>query len=324
MAATTFTPDSIVSAARETVSFISSRLAEYPQLACPNFGIICGSGLGGLAGTIAPTPQVVIEYADIPGFAVSTVVGHAGKLVFGLLGEKQTPCVLMAGRVHFYEGHTIEKVAFPVRVLHLLVVTTLIVTNAAGGLNPEYNVGDVVVLNDHINIPGLAGAHPLRGPNIEEFGTRFPALSDAYDLALRRKLHLTYKRQQEVMRSKRRLHEGVYVFVSGPSFETRAECRFLRVLGADVVGMSTVPEIIAARHAGMRILAMSLVTNCAVLEPTPRGDAVLAEGGDAELNKVIEKGKANHEEVLESGKEAAEDMQRLVRMFIDELVETPN
>lgn len=116
----------------------------------------------------------------------------------------------------FYEGHAIDKVTFPVRVLHRLGVTTLIVTNAAGGLNPEYNVGDVVVLNDHINFPGMAGAHPLRGPNIEEFGTRFPALSDAYDLALRRRLHLTYKRQQEVVKSKRRLHEGVYVFISGP------------------------------------------------------------------------------------------------------------
>jgi len=317
-ATTPFTPESAYSAA---VQVIAQRLLAYPELARPKFGIICGSGLGGLAETVAPSPQISIPYNEIPGFATSTVQGHAGKLTFGLLGEKQTPCVLMVGRVHFYEGHAIEKVVFPVRVLYLLGVTILIVTNAAGGLNPEYRVGDIVVLNDHINLPGMAGTHPLRGPNMEEFGTRFPALSDAYDLALRRRFHLTCKSLFSLTQTKRRVHEGVYAFVSGPSFETRAECRLLRTLGADVVGMSTVPEVIAARHAGIRILAMSLVTNCAVLEPTPRGDSVLVEDvvNDEQINKALELGKANHEEVLASGKEAAGDMQRLVGMFIDNL-----
>jgi len=324
MAATEFTPQSILSAAQEATSFILTKLRAHPDLASPEFGVICGSGLGGLAGTVAPTPQITIPYEDIPNFSSSTVEGHEGKLVFGLIGEKQTPCVLMVGRVHFYEGYTIEKVVFPVRVLSLLGITKLIVTNAAGGLNPEYNVGDIVVLNDHINLPGLAGAHPLRGPNVEEFGARFPALSDAYDLALRRKIHFTYKRQQALTHGKRRMHEGVYAFVSGPSFETRAESRFLRALGADVVGMSTVPEIIAARHSSIRILAMSLVTNCAVLEPTPRGDSILVEdkADDEELNSVMALGKANHKEVLESGREAAGDMQRLIGMFIDDLAQT--
>ncbi|KAF8476103.1 purine nucleoside phosphorylase-like protein [Kalaharituber pfeilii] len=319
MAETTFTSLEIMMRIKQAEASIKAQLPS--ELLHPKYGIVCGSGLGGLAATLAPIPQVTINYADIPGFASSTVVGHVGKLVFGLLGETQTPAVLMVGRVHFYEGHSIEKVTFPIRVLHKLGVTTLIVTNAAGGLNPGYRVGDIVVLNDHINFPGFAGAHPLRGPNIEEIGTRFPALSDAYDLALRKKIHLTYRRLQGLVGGKRALHEGVYAFVSGPTFETRAECRFLRLVGADLVGMSTVPEIVVARHAGMRILAMSLVTNCAVLEPTPRGDALLVEDmpDDEELNKVIELGKANHEEVLESGREAANDMQHLMKMFIDDL-----
>lgn len=193
--------------------------------------------------------------------------------------------------------------------MKILGIKTVIVTNAAGGLNPEFSVGDIMVLNDHINFPGLAGAHPLRGPNEEDYGTRFPSLSDAYDLELRRQIHLSYKKLLGVAPT-RKLHEGVYVFVSGPTFETRAECRMLRVMGADVVGMSTVPEIIIARHCGLRVLAMSLVTNCAVLEPGPRGDSILVEQTKKEdLNKVIELGKANHEEVLETGREAAKDLQ---------------
>lgn len=193
--------------------------------------------------------------------------------------------------------------------MKLLGISTVIVTNAAGGLNPEFSVGDIMVLNDHINFPGLAGAHPLRGPNEEDFGTRFPSLSDAYDLQLRKMIHLSYKKLRDVAPN-RKLHEGVYVFVSGPSFETRAECRMLRLMGADVVGMSTVPEIIVARHCGIRVLAMSLVTNCAVLEAGPRGDSILVEGsGEEELKRVIEIGKANHEEVLETGREAARDLQ---------------
>ncbi|KAK6349701.1 hypothetical protein TWF696_005980 [Orbilia brochopaga] len=296
----------------ETAQFIQSRVPQ--DLAAPAIGVICGSGLGGLADTVESSPRVDIDYSDIPNFPQSTVQGHAGKLVFGLLGESRTPAVLMVGRVHFYEGHSIDKTAFPVRVMKLLGVKNIIVTNAAGGLNPNFQVGDICILNDHINFPGLAGIHPLRGPNAEEFGPRFPPLSDAYDLELRRFAHIAYKRLQLSIPT-RRLHEGVYAFVSGPSFETRAECRMLRILGADVVGMSTVPEIIAARHAGMRILAMSLVTNQAVLEAGPRGDAPIV--GDAQ--KIMELGAANHLEVLEAGKMAANDMQNLVRLVVDEL-----
>ena len=234
------------------------------------------------------------------------VQGHAGKLVFGLL-DKRVPAVLMLGRFHYYEGHSIEKVTYPIRIFHLLGVETVIVTNAAGGLNADYAVGDVVLLNDHLFLAGLAGVHPLRGPNLAEFGIRFPPLSDAYDLELRRAAYTAWHKSQPGERT-RRLYEGVYAFVGGPSFETRAECRMLHRLGADLVGMSTVPEVIVARHCGLRVLAMSLVTNNGVLEPTPKGDDVLVENASTdELKKINEEGKVDHEEVLEEGRLAALD-----------------
>jgi len=236
--------------------------------------------------------------------------------LFGQLGEERQPVVLMVGRVHFYEGHSIRAVTFPIRVLKLLGVNTLIVTNAAGGLNPQYAVGDLVVLSDHINLPGLAGVHPLRGPNDTDFGVRFPPLSDVYDLDLRKRAHGAWKHMNRT-ESKRKLHEGVYAFVAGPSYETRAECRMMHMLGADLVGMSTVPEIIVARHSGIRILALSLVTNNAVLEAGPAGNDVNIEKlSNEELLEFNEKGKANHEEVLEAGRQAAEDMQQLLCLVV--------
>lgn len=216
---------------------------------------------------------------------------------------------MMVGRVHYFEGHSIEKVTFPTRVMKILGIKTVIVTNAAGGLNPAFSVGDIVILNDHINLPGLGGVHPLRGPNEEDFGTRFPPLSDAYDLQLRKTIHLSYKKLANVAPT-RTLHEGVYIFVSGPTFETRAECRMLRIMGGDVVGMSTVPEIMVARHCGIKVMAMSLVTNCAVMEAGPRGNSILVEQTkDEDLHTIMEVGIANHKEVLEAGDEAARDMQ---------------
>ncbi|KAI4681476.1 uncharacterized protein J4E84_007713 [Alternaria hordeiaustralica] len=195
----------------------------------------------------------------------------------------------------------------------------MIVTNAAGGLNQTYRVGDIVCLNDHLNMAGLVGIHPLRGPNIEEFGTRFPPLSDAYDLDLRVRTHKAWAKLG-LDKQERRLHEGVYAFVAGPTYETRAECRMLSTLGADVVGMSTVPEIIVARHAGMRILAFSLVTNVAVLEAGARGnDAEIQTMNRAQLTEHLSQGKANHEEVLEAGREAAKDMQALVKQILSDL-----
>ncbi|KAL3455640.1 nucleoside phosphorylase domain-containing protein [Aspergillus heterothallicus] len=293
----------------DAFAFLKKSLPE--QLQNPRVAIVCGSGLGGLAHTIDSEPRVEIDYAHIPHFPHLTVAGHAGKLVFGLL-DKQVPAVLMVGRAHYYEGHSIDQVTFPIRVFKLLGVDTVILTNAAGGLNPDYVVGDIVLLNDHIFLAGLAGTHPLRGPNDEDFGPRFPPLSDAYDLSLRRQVHEAWRNVIDP-KSKRRLHEGVYAYVGGPSYETRAECRMLRQLGADVVGMSTVPEIVVARHCGLRIVAFSLVTNNAVLSPVPRGDDHLIQGrGVKDLDAILQEGKANHEEVLEEGRLAAQDMQRLV------------
>ncbi|KAI9790365.1 MAG: hypothetical protein M1816_005183 [Peltula sp. TS41687] len=293
------------------------------ELKAPAAGIICGSGLGGLADSIDDEPRAEVAYVDIPHFPQVTVHGHAGKLVFGLLGSKKTPVVLMVGRAHYYEGNSIDKITFPVRVLKLLGVETIIVTNAAGGLNRDYAVGDIVVLNDHLNLIGLVGIHPLRGPNMDEFGIRFPALSDAYDLALRKMTHQAWKKRG-LDGGKRRIHEGVYAFelhdetaYENESFETRAECRMLHGLGADVVGMSTVPEIIVARHCGLRVLAFSLVTNISVLDAGPKGNDIqmeFIEGKD--LNRIIEIGKANHVEVLGVGDDAAKDMQALVEQVV--------
>ncbi|KAL4926538.1 purine-nucleoside phosphorylase [Aspergillus undulatus] len=316
--------------ANEAFEFIKNRLPD--ALKAPRVAIVCGSGLGGLADTIDKDLRVEIDYSDIPHFPQLTgqwedfsnilfyillvcrllttveVAGHAGKLVFGLL-DKKVPAVLMVGRAHYYEGHSIDQVTFPIRVFNLLHIDTIVLTNAAGGLNPDYAVGDIVLLNDHLFLAGLAGIHPLRGPNCEEFGPRFPPLSDAYDLDLRRQVHEAWGKVIDPT-TKRRLHEGVYAFAGGPSYETRAECRMLRQLGADVVGMSTVPEIIVARHCSIRILAFSLVTNNAVLSPVPRGDDHLIQGRDVkELDAILQEGKANHEEVLEAGRSAAQDMQ---------------
>jgi purine-nucleoside phosphorylase len=212
-----------------------------------------------------------------------------------------------------------EVCTFATRVCKLLSVETIIVTNAAGGLNPEYSVGDIVVLGDHLNLPGMVGINPLRGPNHDDFGVRFPPLSAAYDLELRRRAHLAWKKLQ-LDKTPRRLHEGVYAFLAGPAYETRAECRMLRMLGADVVGMSTVPEIMVARHSGMRVLAFSLVTNKAVLEAGPRGDAAeIQQMSQAELTEHLSKGRANHEEVLDAGRLAAQDTQALVKQILEDL-----
>lgn len=213
-----------------------------------------------------------------------------------------------------------DTVTFATRVCKVLGVETMLLTNAAGGLNPSYSVGDIVCLNDHLNLAGLVGFHPLRGINEEEFGVRFPPLSDAYDLQLRQLAHQSWKELRRQSPSARKLHEGVYAYVAGPSYETRAECRLLHGLGADLVGMSTVPEIIVARHSGMRVLGFSLVTNNAVLEPVARGDDPALQGLTREqLDERLSRGKASHEEVLEAGRQAAIDMQGLVMRIVEQL-----
>jgi purine-nucleoside phosphorylase len=218
----------------------------------PSAGLILGSGLGDLVAEMRDA--MAIPYGEIPHFLRSTVAGHVGRLLLGMLED--VPVVVMQGRFHFYEGYALQALTLPVRVMKVLGARTLIVTNAAGGLNPAYHPGDFMLISDHINMPGLAGANPLVGPNDERLGERFPPLARAYDAELRALAHTVATAWPEIT-----LHEGVYAMVGGPSFETGAELRFLRMIGADAVGMSTAPEVVVARHMGMRVLGLSLITN---------------------------------------------------------------
>ncbi|MDQ6661222.1 MAG: purine-nucleoside phosphorylase [Chloroflexota bacterium] len=220
----------------------------------PRVALILGSGLGDLANEIQDA--TTIPYAEIPYFAQSTVVGHAGRLLLGTL--EQVPVVVMQGRFHAYEGYSLQTLTLPVRVLRMLGAETLIVTNAAGGINVAYRPGDLMLIRDHINMPGLAGKNPLIGPNDERFGERFPPLAHAYDAELQAVARMVATQVPGLT-----LHEGVYTMVGGPNYETSAELRFLGMIGTDAVGMSTVPEVLVARHMGMRVLGLSLITNAA-------------------------------------------------------------
>jgi len=230
---------------KETTSFL-----DQIKKAKPRIGLILGSGLGVLAEEIVNAQKV--QYGEIPHFPVSTVEGHAGQLVWGQLGEKTV--VAMQGRFHYYEGYELEEVTYPVRVMHELGVDTLLVTNAAGGINPDFHAGDLMLIIDHIN---LIGANPLRGRNVVSQGPRFPDMTEAYSTELR---GLTEKTAEKLGYS---LKKGVYAGVFGPSYETPAEIKYLQTIGADAVGMSTVPEVIVAGHAGLRVLGISCITNMA-------------------------------------------------------------
>jgi purine-nucleoside phosphorylase len=220
----------------------------------PTIGLILGSGLNALAEDVSE-PEV-IPYQEIPHFPQATVAGHKGRLVAGQLGG--APVLLMQGRAHYYEGYSLAEITLPVRVMQVLGIKVLLVTNAAGGLRPDLRAGDLMAIVDHLNLMGLAGHNPLRGPNEETFGPRFPDMSHAYDAELLALL------RAEAQERNIPLQEGVYAMVAGPSFETPAEVRFLRAIGADAVGMSTVPEVIVARHGGMRVLGVSLISNVAI------------------------------------------------------------
>jgi purine-nucleoside phosphorylase len=228
----------------------AKRYLERLQTSLPKVAVVLGSGLGAFAGELSG--GAVVPYSSIPHWPQSTAVGHAGKLVFGCLGE--LPVVVMAGRAHLYEGYTPRQVVFGVRVLAQLGVRVFVFTNAAGGINPSYGRGGLVLVSDHIN---LQGSNPLTGPNDEALGPRFPDMSEAYSADLRR---LAKDTAGELGIT---LAEGVYAALPGPSYETPAEIRYLRAIGADLVGMSTVPEVIAANHMGARVLAISCVTNMA-------------------------------------------------------------
>ncbi len=228
---------------KEAEAFIRGKISEQPVA-----GIILGTGLGGLVSEIEV--QVKLNYADIPHFPESTVESHAGKLIFGLLGGKYI--MVMQGRFHYYEGLTMQRIVFPIRLMHLLGIKTLLISNAGGGLNPQYRKGDLMLIDDQIN---LLGNNPLIGPNLDEFGPRFPDMSEPYS---RRLIALA---EEIALENKLKVQKGCFTAVTGPNLETKAEYRFLRTAGADVVGMSTVPEVIAANHQGMEVLGISVITD---------------------------------------------------------------
>lgn len=250
---------------KEAAKFLQKQFEHVPEAA-----IILGSGLGNFIDEIKVEKE--ISYEDIPHFPVSTVEGHGGKMIFGIIAGKYV--VAMSGRFHYYEGYTAQEVAFPIRVMKLLGVNTLFLSNAAGTVNPEHKVGDVMIINDHIS---LFTPNPLIGRNVDEFGPRFPDMSEPYNR------ELIDRAKTIATRHGFHVHEGVYVCVTGPTFETKAEYRMIRTLGADVVGMSTVQEAIVAVHMGMKVFAMSVVT-----------DLGLSVGGST----------ITHEEVLQAAREA--------------------
>jgi purine-nucleoside phosphorylase len=262
---------------KETSTFIQTAIGIKVEI-----GVILGTGLGGLVNEIEIIKT--LPYAEIPNFPLSTVEGHQGKLIFGKLGGKHI--LAMQGRFHFYEGYDMTKVTFPVRVMNDLGITTLLVSNACGGLNPDFAVGDLMMITDHIN---MFGFNPLTGPNIDQLGPRFPDMSQAYDLQLQglarniaTKNHLDLK-------------EGVYIGVTGPTFETPAEYKMFRIMGGDAIGMSTVPEVIVARHMGIRVFGISIVTDSGV------------------PGHIVE---ISHEEVQEVAKRAEPKMSLIIKELV--------
>jgi purine-nucleoside phosphorylase len=270
---------------QEAADFVQKQSAHRPKV-----GLILGSGLSPLADAIDEADR--IPYGHIPHFPISTVEGHAGQLVLGRLAGVDV-CA-MQGRFHFYEGYTPQQTTFPVRVMKLLGIETLILTNAAGGINPAFRAGDLMVIDDHINFMGLTGYNPLGGPNLDAFGLRFPSMTDVYAVRLRQLADQVAARQGET------LQHGVYAALSGPTFETPAEVRFLRAIGVDAVGMSTAPEAAVARHAGMQVLGISTITNVAI-------DVL---DSDAQTS---------HEEVLETGKAVVPRLTRLLMGILEGL-----
>ncbi|SHJ20608.1 purine-nucleoside phosphorylase [Tangfeifania diversioriginum] len=265
---------------KATANYIKERINARPEV-----GIILGTGLGGLVNDIEILDS--IPYDEIPNFPVSTVDGHAGRLIYGKLGNKEV--LAMQGRFHYYEGYTMQEVTFPVRVMKFVGVSHLFVSNASGGLNPGWHVGDIVLINDHIN---FFPEHPLHGKNDNELGPRFPDMSKVYDERLRNKAKLI------ALEYNIQVKEGVYIGVQGPTFETPAEYKMFRVLGGDVIGMSTVPEVIVARHMGIRIFGISIITDSGV------------------PGEIVE---ISHEEVQQVAMKAEPKMTRIMKELIESI-----
>jgi purine-nucleoside phosphorylase len=271
----------------EAAATIGTRLAATLELAAPQVAMILGSGLGGVVELLDPAPRLVIPYREIPHIPVATVAGHAGELVAGMAGG--IPMLLLSGRAHAYEGWSHRQVTILLRACLPLGIGTLVVTNASGGINPDFEPGEVMLIADIIN---LSGDNPLTGPNLDKLGPRFVSMTDAFDAELRARARAAAQRAGVTLR------EGVYLMLAGPTYETRAELRMLRTLGTDAVGMSTVPEVLVARHQGVRVLGFSLVTNKA----TPEME-----------------GEVTHEEVLAIGPIGAARLLSLLRELLPEL-----
>lgn len=265
----------------QTISYITSKFSQKPIV-----GIILGSGLGSLVSSCSISLK--IPYSDIPNFPVSTVDGHEGNLLFGELSGK--PVVIMQGRFHYYEGYSMQQITFPIKVMKLLGIEYLFVSNATGGLNPTYKTGDLMIITDHIN---FFPEHPLRGKNNDSFGVRFPDMSETYNK------DLIVKAQKIAEQNKIPIHTGVYIGSSGPSLETPAEYNMFRIFGADVTGMSTVPEVIVAHHAGIKCFGISVITN---------------ESKDAQIGTVT-----THEEVQKNAALAEPRMTKIFEKLIEEL-----
>lgn len=274
---------------QEAADWIGARTQHRPRV-----GLITGSGLAALADEVVDAAS--FAYDEVPHVPSSTVAGHAGRFVLGELAA--TPVVMMQGRLHFYEGYSLHQLTLPIRVMALLGIEVLIVTNAAGGINADFTVGDIMLIEDHMSLPALAGYTPLRGPNDERFGPRFLDMSNAYSPTLRGIAEAVAAAEGLTMQ------RGVYVMVAGPSFETPAELRFLRTIGADAVGMSTVPEVLVARHSGVRVVGLSLITNKVRFHPRDSDEPL-----------------SLHEDVLEVGERRAGDMMRLVTGVVSRLVD---
>ena len=267
----------------EAAQVVRERIGIHPRV-----GMILGSGLGSLADAVESA--VIIPYGEIPSWPVSTVEGHQGRLVVGSLETQNV--LIMQGRSHFYEGYSMAEIGFPVRVMQRLGIEILIVTNAAGGINQSYEPGDVMLIKDHLNLLGMAGESPLRGPNFDSIGPRFPDMGRAYDRDLGELTRQAAKGQDF------QLQEGVYVCLAGPSFETPADLRFLQAMGVDAVGMSTVPEVTVARHGGMRVLGLSTISNKANLD----GETL-----------------TSHEEVLEAGEIVVPRLTHIIKYVLQRL-----
>lgn len=264
---------------QETAIYLKGKISSHPETA-----IILGTGLGSLVHDI--TDKYEIDYKDIPNFPISTVEGHSGKLIFGKLGSKEI--MAMQGRFHYYEGYFMKEVTFPIRVMYELGIKTLFVSNAAGGMNPDFNIGDLMIITDHIN---FFPEHPLRGKNIS-YGPRFPDMSEAYNKAL---IH----KADEIAKEKGiKVQHGIYLGTQGPTFETPAEYKMFHILGADAVGMSTVPEVIVANHCGIKVFGVSVITDLGV------------EG------RIVE---VSHEEVRKAADEAQPRMTTIMRELINRL-----